>query len=112
MGRGRKLESLEDFERALKNKYGIGQGLEYKPWLRIQDVKSKGVRSVIYGREAKREHHMLSSIESEHFQLAEFSNRVLDIREQFPILPLNFTQKVAKILGVEHPPLWQDSCHC
>ena len=103
MGRGRKLESLKDFERALKSKYGIGQGSDYKPWLRIQDVKSNGVRSVIYGRKAKREHHMLSSIESEHFQLAEFSNRVLDIREQFPIFPLNFTQKVAKTLGVEHP---------
>lgn len=25
MGRGRKLESLKDFERALKSKYGIGK---------------------------------------------------------------------------------------
>ncbi|WP_228006460.1 TnsA endonuclease N-terminal domain-containing protein [Vibrio sp. OPT10] len=46
---------------------------------------------------------MMSSIESEHFYLAEFSNCVVDIREQFPIFPLNFTQKVAKILGVKHP---------
>ncbi|WP_244556615.1 TnsA endonuclease N-terminal domain-containing protein [Enterovibrio nigricans] len=46
---------------------------------------------------------MMSSIESEHFYLAEFSNSVLDIREQFPLLPLNFTQKIAKVLGIEHP---------
>ncbi|HAS6026913.1 TnsA endonuclease N-terminal domain-containing protein [Vibrio vulnificus] len=103
MGRGRKLESLKDFERALKNKYGIGQGAEYKPWLMIQDVKSKGTRSLIYGRKSQRNHHMMSSIESEHFYLAEFSNSVVDIREQFPLFPLNFTQKVAKTLGVEHP---------
>jgi hypothetical protein len=103
MGRGRKLESLKDFERALKDKYGIGQGSEYKPWLRIQDVKSEGKRSLIYGRKSQRDHHMMSSIESEHFHLAEFSRSVVDIREQFPIFPLNFTQKVAKILGVEHP---------
>ncbi|MEZ9469353.1 TnsA endonuclease N-terminal domain-containing protein [Vibrio lentus] len=103
MGRGRKLESWKDFERALKNKYGIGQGTEYKPWLRIQDVKSKGTRSLIYGRKAQRDHHMMSSIESEHFYLAEFSNNVVDIREQFPLFPLNFTLKVAKTLGVEHP---------
>lgn len=45
----------------------------------------------------------MSSIESEHFYLAEFSNSVIDIREQFPLLPLNYTQKVAKTLGVEHP---------
>lgn len=103
MGRGRKLESFKDFERALKNKYGIGQGFNYKPWLRIQDVKSKGTRSLIYGRKSQRDHHMMSSIESEHFYLAEFSNRVIDIREQFPLFPLNFTQKVAKTLGVKHP---------
>jgi hypothetical protein len=103
MDRGRKLESLKDFERALKNKYGIGQGSEYKPWIRIQDVKSPGTRSLIYGRKSQRSHHMLSSIESEHFYLAEFSNSVVDIREQFPLLPLNYTQKIANILGVEHP---------
>lgn len=103
MGRGRKLESLKDFERALKNKYGIGQGSEYKPWLRTKDVKSQGKRSLIYGRKSQRDHHMMSSIESEYFYLAEFSNSVIDIREQFPLLPLNYTQKIARTLGVEHP---------
>ncbi|SKA58720.1 TnsA endonuclease N terminal [Enterovibrio nigricans DSM 22720] len=103
VGRGRKLKSLEDYQRALKGKYGIGEGSSYKPWLRIQDVKSKGKRSLIYGRKTQRDHHMMSSIESEHFYLAEFSNSVLDIREQFPLLPLNFTQKIAKVLGIEHP---------
>lgn len=103
MGRSRKIESLDDYQRHLKNKYGIGQGVNYKPWLRIQDVKSKGKRSLIYGRKSQRDHHMMSSIESEHFYLAEFSSRVVDIREQFPLFPLNFTQKVAKTLGVKHP---------
>ncbi|MBR9728584.1 TnsA endonuclease N-terminal domain-containing protein [Shewanella intestini] len=103
MSRGRKLESLQDYQRALKNKYGIGEGSDYKPWLRIQDVKSHGTRSLIFGRKSQREHHMMSSIESELFYLAEFSDSVTDIREQFPILPLNYTQKVASILGVKHP---------
>lgn len=103
MSRGRKLESIQDFQRALKNKYGIGEGFNYKPWLRIQDVKSHGTRSLIFGRKSQREHHMMSSIEAELFYLAEFSDSVVDIREQFPILPLNYTQKVANILGVKHP---------
>ena len=103
MPRGRKLESLKDYQRALKNKYGIGQGSDYKPWLRIQDVPSPGTRSLIFGRKTRRDHHMLSSIESEHFYLAEFSDSVVDIREQFPILPLNYTQKVASTLGIQHP---------
>ena len=99
----RKLETLNDFERALKNNYGLGQGPNYKPWLRVQDVKSHGSRKIIYGRKTQREHHMLSSIESEFFYLAEFSESVIDIREQFPIFPLNYTLKVAKSLGLEHP---------
>ncbi|HHF2952387.1 TnsA endonuclease N-terminal domain-containing protein [Vibrio sp. HS-50-1] len=103
MGRGRKIESLDDYQRHLRNKYGIGQGSQYKPWLNIQDVKSKGTRSLIYGRKSQREHHMMSSIESEFFHLAEFSTQVIDIREQFPLFPLNLTQKIAKTLGVEHP---------
>ena len=103
MPRGRKLHSLADYQRALKNKYGIGEGSDYKPWLRVQDVKSHGTRSLIFGRKSQREHHMLSSIESEHFYLAEFLDNVTDIREQFPILPLNYTHKIAKILGLEHP---------
>lgn len=103
MGRGRKIESLDDYQRHLRNKYGMGQGANYKPWLRIQDVKSKGTRSTIYGRKSQRDHHMMSSIESDHFHLAEFSHQVVDIREQFPLFPLNLTQKIAKTLGVEHP---------
>ncbi|NOH29492.1 heteromeric transposase endonuclease subunit TnsA [Vibrio mediterranei] len=103
MGRGRKIESLDDYQRHLRNKYGIGQGAKYKPWIKIQDVKSEGTRSLIYGRKTQREHHMMSSIESEHFHLAEFSHKVIDIREQFPLFPLSLTQKIAKTLGVAHP---------
>ncbi|MDC9502657.1 TnsA endonuclease N-terminal domain-containing protein [Pseudoalteromonas sp. Angola-18] len=103
MSRGRKLESVQDFQRALKSKYGIGEGFNYKPWLRIQDVESHGTRSLVFGRKSQREHHMMSSIEAELFYLAEFSDSVIDIREQFPILPLNYTQKVANILGIKHP---------
>jgi len=103
MGRGRKLETFEDYSRALKSKYGLGEGKDYKPWLRVQDVKSKGIRSQVYGRKTQRVHHLLSSIESQLFYLSEFSDSVIDIREQFPLLPLNYTQKIAKVIGVEHP---------
>lgn len=105
MGRGRKLETFDDFKRALKNKYGLGEGHTYKPWLRVQDVKSQGVRSQIWGRKTKREHHMLSSIESEFFYLAEFCDSVIDIREQFPLLPLNISQKIASLIDVKHPTI-------
>lgn len=53
MGRGRRLETFEDYSRALKGKYGLGEGKDYKPWLRVQDVKSRGIRSQIYGRKTQ-----------------------------------------------------------
>jgi hypothetical protein len=100
----RKLETFADFNRALKNKYGIGEGADYKPWLRVQDVKTeKAVRGQILGIKSKRTHHFLSSIETELFYLSEFSDSVIDIREQFPLLPINLSIKIAKSLDIKHP---------
>lgn len=99
----RKLESFDDYTRALKQKYGLGEGRSYKPWLRVQDVNSKGVRSPILGLKTKRTHHLLSSIESEFFFLAEHCDSVIDIREQFPLLPLNLSLRIASALDIKHP---------
>lgn len=103
MGRGRKLNTLDGFKRALKGKYGIGEGEHYKPWLRVQDVKSRGVRSQPWGRKTNREHHTFSAIETEFFYLAEFCDSVIDIREQFPLFPLNISQLIANSIEVKHP---------
>lgn len=100
---GRKLKTFDDFRRSLKNKYGVGQGKSYKPWLRVQDVKSKGVRSQISGLKTERTHHTLSSLETELFYLVEFADSVVDIREQFPLFPINLSIKISEALGVEHP---------
>mgnify|MGYP000438575985 CR=1 FL=1 len=100
---GRRLKTFDDFKRSLKNKYGVGEGKYYKPWLRVQDVKSKGVRSQIFGLKTGRIHHTLSSIETELFYLAEYSDSVIDIREQFPLFPINLSIKIAEALGIDHP---------
>jgi hypothetical protein len=55
----RKLKTFDDFKRSLKNKYGIGEGEFYKPWLRVQDVKSRGVRSQVLGLKTGRTHHIV-----------------------------------------------------
>ena len=99
----RKLKTFDDFKRSLKNKYGIGEGEFYKPWLRVQDVKSQGVRSQVLGLKTRRTHHMLSSIETEFFYLAESCDSVIDIREQFPLFPINLSIQIAKALGIDHP---------
>lgn len=73
MGRRRKLEALTDFQRALKNKYGLGEGDSYKPWLRVQDVRSRGNSGKIQSIKVNREHHMLSEHESCFFYIAKLS---------------------------------------
>lgn len=103
MARGRKLETLDDYKKALKNKYGVGEKANYKPWLRVQDVKSHGTRSQIWGKKTGRVHHTLSSIETQFFYISEFCDSVVDIREQFPLFPLNNSEKIARLIDVDHP---------
>ncbi|MCT8869349.1 MAG: heteromeric transposase endonuclease subunit TnsA [Shewanella oneidensis] len=99
----RKLEKLADYKRALKQKYGLGEGANYTPWIRVQDVKSHGHSAKIDGIKSGRTHHTLSEQETCFFYLAEFSDSVIDIREQFPLLPLTLSLKISKLLDVEHP---------
>ncbi|MBU2223430.1 MAG: TnsA endonuclease N-terminal domain-containing protein, partial [Gammaproteobacteria bacterium] len=105
MPRFREIKTFLDFQRALKNKYGIGEGEDYKPWLRVQDVPSRGSSAKIKGIKINREHHTLSEGESAYLYLAEFRDSVVDIREQFPLIPLDLSIKIASFLGVTHPTI-------
>ena len=100
----RKFDSYDDYKRHLKNKYGVGEGINYKPWLTIRDVKGKNAfRSIVKGITTGRKHHFLSSIETQLFYILEFNKNTIDIREQFPLFPLHTTKKIAQSLGVNHP---------
>tara|TARA_B100000678_G_scaffold287941_1_gene295433 strand:- start:1640 stop:2521 length:882 start_codon:yes stop_codon:yes gene_type:complete len=103
MARKRVLNSLESYKRSLKNGYGLGGGADYKPWVRVQDVNSHGASAKVWGVKTRREHHLLSEIETSFFYQAEFCDSVVDIREQFPLLPLNLSESIASHLGVVHP---------
>jgi len=103
MSRGRKLKSYQDYEQALSKGVGSGHMQDYQPWLRVQDVKSHGNRSVVFGLKTMRAHHFMSIIESDFFYQAEFNDSVIDIREQFPLFPLNLTEKIASHIDVKHP---------
>ena len=69
MARGRRLKSYLDYENALGDGIGVGYGQSYQPWLRAQDVKSRGNRSIVFGLKTFRNHHLLSSVESNFFYL-------------------------------------------
>ncbi|EPV8285064.1 TnsA endonuclease N-terminal domain-containing protein [Vibrio alginolyticus] len=100
----RSFESYEDYRRHLRNKWGQGEGSKYKPWFTVRDVKgSNAFRAEVFGLKTGRTHHFLSSKESQLFYILEHRDDVIDIREQFPLLPLELSQKVARTLGVKHP---------
>ena len=89
--------------KAIKEGIGTGSGFNYKPWIKIQDVPSKGRSSRIRGIKTGRQHDLLSDMERNYFYFLDYSNRIEDIREQFPLLPIEDTILIAKELGIEHP---------
>ncbi|WP_057767781.1 heteromeric transposase endonuclease subunit TnsA [Cytobacillus praedii] len=92
----------EKIVRYQKEGRGSGELRNYKPWLTIHDVASKGNSSRIKGWKTGRIHHLLSNIERSYFYLLEWSEKVLDIREQFPLDRVE-TVDIANKKGIEHP---------
>ncbi|ABC33679.1 Tn7-like transposition protein A [Hahella chejuensis KCTC 2396] len=88
--------------RLQKEKRGQGFGKDYKPFLTVRDVPSKGR---IHRRPAltnNRVVHLLSDLELAVFLLFDWQSAVMDIREQFPLNP-EATINIARRLGVKHP---------
>jgi len=101
----RKRENNErQNEKKKKDKRGHGHFDQYKPWLNIQDLGSTGLATRIKGIKTGRLHHFLSTLELDYFYLLDWSEEVIDIREQYP-LDLPETLALAKECNVTHPPL-------
>jgi len=83
---------------------GLGEGrlAEYKPWLRIQDVPSRGLVTRIKGWTTSRVHHLLSLLELRCFYVLDWLPQVIDIREQYP-LDLDETLEIAEACRIRHP---------
>lgn len=87
-----------------REKEGRGEGIlgDYKPWINIQDIASKGLSTRIRGLKTGRVHHLLSQLELECFYCLDWETRVFDIREQYP-LHLPETLAIADQLNIRHP---------
>lgn len=82
---------------------GSGIGKDYIPWIKIQDVASNGRATRIKGIKTDRQHELLSDLERDYFYILDFSDDVVDIREQYPLLPIEETMDIAMELGIKHP---------
>ncbi|MFD1780813.1 TnsA endonuclease N-terminal domain-containing protein [Fredinandcohnia salidurans] len=104
MAKRRREMSAKSIERRIKEGRGRGHFSNYKPWLTIHDVPSHGVVTRIKGWKSGRLHHLLSEhYELAHFYQMEWEADVIDIREQYPLLPLEKTLFIAEKLGIKHP---------
>lgn len=90
-------------KRRLDQGRGLGEGANYKPWLNVREVPSRGWTSRVKGKKTSREHIFFSKHEWHLFHVLDWSDDVIDIREQYPILPLKFTVETARHLGIRHP---------
>lgn len=73
-------------KRFLKEGRGMGEKSSYRPWLRVQDISSRGRTTRTFSYKLDRVINLLSDLQLYYYYLLEFDERVLDIREQYPLL--------------------------
>ncbi len=89
-------------QRYLAQGRGTGDGINYRSWLKVNDVPSMGRSHRLFGIKTHRVHHLLSDGEHRSCLHFESDGTVIDIREGFP-LDRHQTSIVARDLGYEHP---------
>lgn len=86
---------------------GQGEGDNYKPWITVQDLSSLGRCTETVGWKTGRLHNLLSKLETQYFLQLEWSDNVLDIREQYPLISgqkgYDETLEIARLIGLKHP---------
>jgi len=95
--------SRAKYERYLKEGRGQGEGSAYQPWISVHDFSSHGTISRIAGHKTGRVHHFLSRNELNYFYLPEWSDKVLDIREQYPLEDISLAADIARCAGIAYP---------
>lgn len=103
MSKRKRITTPKTLEKMMKEGRGSGMGETYKPWILIQDVPSLGRATRLKGIKTNRQHEFLSDLERNYFYILEYSDDVTDIREQFPLFPLEETILIAKELGIKPP---------
>lgn len=96
----------------IRNGCGQGEGKDYKPWIRVGEFSSSGTSYRIpYYKQGGRICHFFSQLEARAFYLFEWSENVVDIREQYPLLPVETTLALADSMGIKHPASYNKRSH-
>lgn len=103
MAKHRRSWNASVYQRYLKEGRGQGAGAEYIPWVRVQDFSSNGMVSRIKGTKTGRVHHFMSNLETMFFLLLDWSDEVLDIREQYPLSDICSAVEIAERAQIRYP---------
>jgi hypothetical protein len=91
------------YRRYIREGRGQGTGADYKPWLTVRDFPSLGVVSRVKGHTTGRVYHLMSTNETNLFYCLDWSDNVLDIREQYPLSDLSEAIGTAERAGIRYP---------
>lgn len=89
----------------LKEGRGTGRKEKYIPWLKVHEVPSEGLSSRMTGWKVRRMYQFMSNLERDYFFIVQWEDSVVDIREQFPLIPLEETILISEELGIKHPAI-------
>ena len=103
MAKHRRIWNSSAYNRYIREGRGQGVGVDYKPWIVIQDFASVGMVSRVWGTKTGRIHHLMSNLELWLFYLLDWSDDVLDIREQYPLSDLLQAINVAERANIKYP---------
>jgi hypothetical protein len=74
------------FKRFLEEKRGKGEKSEYRPWLLISDLASRGRSTRIFSRKENRTIHLFTDQQLHYYFLLEWDISVVSFKEQYPLL--------------------------
>ncbi|WP_112179363.1 TnsA endonuclease N-terminal domain-containing protein [Paraliobacillus zengyii] len=101
MAKRKNIWTEDKIARYIKEGRGSGELSDYKPWLTNQDFPSLGRTHRPKGWKTNREHQLFSDIERNYFYILDWSENVIDIREQYP-LDREKTIKIADKKRINH----------
>lgn len=87
----------------MKNRLWENDNSKYVPFINVRSRPTTGKTNRITGWKTGRVHHFLSKLEYGAFFYFEFSDDVIDIKEQYPLLPIEVLQNIAIEAGIEYP---------
>lgn len=93
----------DKIDQYIKEGRGKGEKENYKPWVTVRDLASLGRVSQCFSWKTGRPHDFLSDHERRYFYLMLWSDTVIDIREQYPILDVEATINISEDKNIRYP---------